>query len=98
MNEHYKMDKSHPDYAEYKEKFDSLLKTRMENVQAIVDMHKGQDIKATEQPTALENKRFYKELVKLDKEYSYLYTIPLTEEEVRRREEYIKGGTTHGKR
>lgn len=98
MTVHYKMDKSHPDYAEYIAKRDELLKEHIKKWDAIEEEYKGKGGKATERPVALENRRFCKEVAELAKSYDYLYTIQLTEEEERIREEYINGGTTHGKR
>lgn len=96
MTVHYKIDKSHPDYAEYREKYEKLLKEFMDKWNAILEKYKGQEGKVTERPVSLEYKQFLKKLAKLDKEYDYLYSIPLTEEEERIREEYLNGGKHDG--
>ena len=85
MSEHCKMDKAHPDYAEYKSQFDDLLKEHEDRVNAIMEKYRGQKGKVTERPIGQANRWFCKNLAELSKKYAHLYTIQLTEEEERKR-------------
>lgn len=71
MNEKRRVDRSHPDFPEYKQKFEEIW-IEMEQEEERVEVE-NRDFRGMDGPVAAVHKKYAKRITALQKQYEYLF-------------------------